>query len=154
MNYQTFHLTSAVGSAVPLAIVPADGFAETLEQRRVDQEALSGRLHGYRWPAAVLGYTVPLAFVDSATRAELTGWWRGQRELAFTFNFSSAPESLLVRIANAEEPLGRQMSGLPGRFSGALMLHESQAKGKAAGAPFLLDDPACGLLDQSADVLL
>ncbi len=154
MNYQTFHLTSAVESAAPLAIVPGDGFAELLEQRRSDQEALSGRLHGYRWPAATHGYTVPLAFVDSAMRAELTGWWRGQREFALTFNFSSAPESLLVRVANAEEPLGRQVSGLPGRYAGALMLRESQAAGKAAGVPFLLDDPWLGLLDQGVNVLL
>ncbi len=154
MNYQTFHLTSAVGSAAPLAIVPGDGFAENQEQRRVDQFALTGRLHGYRWPAAPLGYSVPLGLVDSGTRAELTGWWRDQREVAFTFNFSTAPESLLVRIANAEEPLGRRSPGLPDRFDGALMLRDSQGLGKASGAPFLLDDAGLGLLDQGANVLL
>jgi hypothetical protein len=154
MDYRTFHLTSAVGSAAPLPIVPGDGFAENEEQRRADQIALTGRLHGYRWPAAPLGYAIPLRLVDSGTRADLTGWWRDQRELAFTFNLSSAPQSLLVRITNAEEPLGRRTPGLPDRFDGALLLRDSQGLGKASGAPFLLDDPGLGLLDQGAGVLL
>ncbi len=153
MNEQTFHLFSMATSAAPVPLAPGDGFAETWDQRRVDQEALSGRLHGFRWPAAVLGWSVPLSFVDSGTRATLTGWWRAQEELAFVFNYSSAPELARVRIVNAEEPLGRQMPGVPGRFGGALMLRETQAAGKAPGLPFVLDDAAYGLLDQSINVL-
>jgi hypothetical protein len=134
--------------------VPGVGFTESLEQRRADREALSGRLHGYCWAATPLGYAVPLTPVDSATRAGVTGWWRDQRELAFTLNLSATPESLLVRIANGEEPLGRQVPGLPGLYSGGLLLRDSQGLGKTAGAPFLLDDPGLGLLDQAGPVLL
>jgi hypothetical protein len=34
------------------------------------------------------------------------------------------------------------------------MLRETRGFGTAAGNPFVLDDPALGLLDQAADILL
>jgi hypothetical protein len=92
--------------------------------------------------------------VDSATRADLTAWWRDQRDLLFTVNGSGSSQQALVRLVNAEEPLGQPVPGVPGRYRGVLMLRETRGFGTAAGNPFVLDDPALGLLDQAADILL
>jgi hypothetical protein len=153
MDFQTFFIGPADGTFALGAIVPADGFAVTLGQRNSDGEALTGRLYGYRWPAPLLGYTVPLTAVDSATRANLTGWWRDQRELLFFATGSGPGQLAYVRLVNVEEPLGQPVPGVPGRYRGVLMLRETRGQGALAISPFVLDDPVYGLLDQAADML-
>jgi hypothetical protein len=154
MDFQAFFIGAADGAFSQRSIVPADGFSVTLNQRNSDGEALTGRLYGYRWPAALLGYTVPLTAVDSATRADFTAWWRSQQELLFSINGSSSSQQALVRLVNAEEPLGQPVPGVSGRYRGVLMLRETRGLGPVQGNPFVLDDPSLGLLDQAANVLV
>jgi hypothetical protein len=158
VDIEAILIGSAVESAALRPIVPAAGFAATLDQRRADNPAVSGKLHSYRWPAATLGFTVPLTMVDSGTRCDLTHWWRGQKELVFTWNPSGAPQSppmtALVRMVNAEEPCSQWAPGVAGMFRGGLVLRETRGVGATSGSPFLLDDTGFGVLDGAANVIL
>ena len=149
MRFATFHLTSCVGSSSPVGMVPGADLSDTQSAGRSDGVTLGGRLVTYLVGGRTRQWTVPLFFVSSGTKAELTAWWRDQRPLAFTVNMSSNPQTCLARIVNAQEPFPSNAAGRPDLFNGGLILREIQGSDPGSGMPFITDDPLLGLTDQT-----
>jgi len=149
MRFLTFHLTSSVGSATPVPIVPGAAFAERQVLGRADGVTLGGRLNSYVIGGTQRLWTVPLLLVTGEQRAEVTAWWRDRRELAFTFNMSRNPQTCVTRIVNELEPFPSMAAGRNDLFNGVLMLRETQGHDPGFGLPFITDDPVLGLTDQS-----
>ena len=146
MAYLTFHLRAAADSGAWLPLFPGAKFQEQQSLARTHAVTLGGGLATYAVGGAPYQWQVPLTQVDSATRAQLMAWWRGQSELVFTFNLSSSPFTAPVVIANQLEPLGQSPAGRGDLFQGGLLLQETQGVGKLPGAPLVLGDSNLGLL--------
>lgn len=151
MNFQTFHLTAMQESSAPLEIHPTWDFSEAVDALRKDARTVGGQLNSYKLTGESYQYTIPLTYVDSATRNDFTRWWRNQNEVVFTTNLSSSPESVVCRITNITEPLGQRSEMQPALFDGVLMLQSVRSLVAAPGAisAFTLDDPVFGLLDSN-----
>ncbi len=155
MDYQTFHLRTAADSGAFLEINPGREFNETWETGRGDTVSLGGRRFTHVPAGAALRHTVPLAFVSSADRETIDGWWRDQPELVFTFNLSeSTAQSVRVQMINEREPLGLYIPATRELYAGVLFLRVVVANGKLGGGPFILDDAVWGKLDETYNVLL
>jgi len=155
MDYQSFHLRTTADSSAFLEIQPSREFSETWESGRRDAVSLGGRRYTHVPAGAALRYTVPLAYVSSADRATIDGWWRDQPELFFTFNLAAGTaQTVQVQVINEREPLGRNIPANRDLYAGVLFLREFREQGKVAGGPFILGDPVSGLLDQTYNVLL
>ena len=155
MDYRTFHLRTAAESGAFLEINPGREFSESWETGRGDEVSLGGRRYTHVPAGAALRYSVPLAFVSSADRETMDGWWRDQPELVFTFNLSeSTAQSVRVQMINEREPLGRNIPANRDLYAGVLFLREVEANGKLGGGPFILDDAVWGKLDETYNVLV
>lgn len=156
MDYQTFHLTSLVGSAAPVAVFPTRDFEERQLAGPTHQRTAGGYLRSYRLAGGPrFEVQLPLAYVTSAQQIEMTTWWRDGRELVLTYNVSlSTVRSLVCRIANDVEPLGGWHRVRRDLRFGVLTLEDVTGREAVAGAPFILDDPARGVTDDPANLLL
>ena len=163
MNYQNFFLYDTTGAQLPLQLRPTAKFTETQITPKVEQLAVGGKFHTYLPGANGYEWSVPLEFVNSATRAQINTWWAAQTELVFSTNITSsnpsvvgsaAPMSCIVRIANMMEPLGQNPAPRLDLFFGGLILKGSRGTAPMNAMPFILDDPVLGKLDQPYNKLI
>ena len=149
----TFHLTSLVGSAAPIEIRPEwDGYEERRIPQRAQLRTQTGVLH-IADLGAYLGYTIPLAMVNSAQAREFNDWANDRREVALTMALSSTPETITCRIENDRLPFGAFERPRRDLYRGTLFLRESRGTAEPySGGVFITDDATWGLTDQTYNV--
>jgi len=133
-------ITTSVGQ---LTVAPTDGMAEDLMVRQSNQRTRGGRLESYKQVGDQYRYSIPVTFINSATRTEITSWWLAETELWLTVS----SESLHVYIANNAHPLPSRSTAQFDKFSGVLRMHQTRDESKIAGLPLIVDDAVQGELD-------
>lgn len=147
-----FFLTGMSDVACPMAVHPDWRYrdAQTLIASR--HRTRGGGLFSYHW-GGFHRFSFGLRFVDSADQARINQWWETGDEVAFTFDSSQTPATVLCRLVNEHKPIDRFVEPYQDWFEGDLRL-ESIAGTEKWARPFILDDGVFGLLDQPYNALL
>ena len=146
----TFHFISLVASASAIQVYPEwDGYEERRVPIRGQHRTETGALH-VADQGAYLAYTVPLAVVNSSQANEFNGWWADQREVAFTFSFSSNPKVVICRIENDSIPMAGYERTRRDLYHGTLFLRETRGQSDVvSGTPLIADDAVYGISDST-----
>ena len=155
MAFESFYLTSTVGSTDTFQVNPDWGFSEEIVVNRNLNRTIAGQYNSYQLSGDYFRYSLPMTFVSSSDRQLMSGWWRDQTQLVFTINLSSNPESLVCRIANTIEPFQTREQLQFNKFRGNMRLHSirSSSTPLETRSPFILDNSSLGLLDQNYNFL-
>lgn len=155
MAFDSFHLTSTVGSAGTFQIYPTYGFTEEIIVNRKINRSISGGYNSYQLQGDFFRYSLPMTYVSSEERSYITEWWADQREMVLTINLSSNPESLICRISNDVQPFAQNEPFQYDKFAGNLVLRSVKPASSPVSNrfPFILDNSSLGLLDQAYNFL-
>jgi len=153
-DYKSFHLVQGVGSADYVEIHPTYGFIEETVQNKSQNRTMGGQLNSYKLGGEGFRFTIPLTFVNSSIRYDVTDWWRNDFKIAITLNLSSNPESVICGIQNTREPLGARSQMQNNLFDGIVFLKSKRSSTsgrlkKIPGAMFILNHPVYSILDGS-----
>lgn len=153
MAYDSFYFISLVDSTSPIEIYPTFDFTENIRQSKIDNYTIGGNLNTYKLIGESWEYTVPMTFVSSDNRREFNEWWRDSEEFAFTFCYSSNPETVLCRIVNRDQPFSKHSNLQYLKFDGVVFLRSTRETTEGTTGAFYVDDPLNGLLDQNYNPL-
>lgn len=150
---EAFHITVTVNSAAPLRVLPLFGYAQRDSLRREDTRLQGGALRTWRFGRQA-GFDAPLEWVSSADAAFLRSAWRDGREVIWTINASTSPQSWVCQVTNQEEPFPQRSGVNYSDFRGILFLRETNGAGRIEGGPFIMDDATWGIMDGTYNLIL
>jgi len=141
------YLISLSGSSALLPIHPGWGAVESRQRIAAAHRARSGALHAYAWETHFQA-AIPLAHVESESRAALEAWWLGQARLAWMAVGPDRIATLAVRLENGAVPLGRRHPPSGTRYGGSMTVQGvTPGAAPVPGAPLILDHATFGTLD-------
>lgn len=152
-EYKTFHLWNAE-SGTNIELYPQYDFVQRNYNNNKHQRTIGGFLNTYRYNKKGVAFDLSLTFVNSSDKSFIHDIWYNQTLACFTLNLSSSPQSVLCNIVNTTLPLNMYSPFQLDKWHGNLFLKSTDGNDIVDGAPFILDDPVYGLLDQSYNVLL
>ena len=136
-------------SGTPAHTFPeADGPREYGAALAVDHPTQGGNLSnwnlGYRYAATL--YAEGNTLITSADVAIWADWWRRQALLSITFEESTYPVSVYIKVVNPSAPFSRRVHATD-LWMGLVHIEGTDGHGPQTGFPFILDDAVLGQLD-------
>ena len=153
MVYESFHYLSSVDSK-HIELHPTYDYSITEANDVRHGRTVGGQLNSYRIETNNVSATLPLTFVSSSDKSKIYTDWRDRNIVYLTMNISSSPVTMVSKTTNTSEPLGIRSRMSDDEFNGNLFMTSTDSRGLFNGAPFILDDPVYGLLDQNYNVLI
>ena len=102
------HLDSVLAQVDPITLTPGWNLSVGREQIMGAHDSIGGSHRKWVWGSYGV-FQLPLRFTSGSHAALLNWWWEKQFALCFTLDTSDANTIQVVRIGNAEQPVGRRV---------------------------------------------